>query len=199
MKHSLLIISLFTLTSSIASALTPQQMNGRACNNLLGPVKSVTVDDWTQLYNRNGQFLGWNRESIKYTTTTSYTEDGSRYKIRYTATTRTDQQPTGERFKKVYTFDSKGRIIKVYSNVEFFVQEETHYYKGNDRFPYRTVTSSSEGGFDRETDYQFEYLEFDSHGNWIKCHVTGIEMEEDHDDASTENVDSILTRTIKYY
>lgn len=201
MKKLIIILNILALSVISVSALTPKQMNGRACYGLYGPVKTVKYSSgYVAYFSNTGQFLGWGSKYIKYTSANSYTMHGSDvYKVRYTATSRIDQQPTGEKFKIVYKFDAKGRIIEMDSNVEFYNNTVKYYYKGNSKYPYRVVSDGEEGGESNDNDCQYEYLEFDSHGNWTKRKRKGIKLEVFHDDPEVQNASGIETRTITYY
>lgn len=206
MKKIIITLALAVVAVASASALTPKQMNGRACEGLVGPVKTVKYDGGsTTTFNSAGQIVSVKYDSdtytYKYQTATSYTTgQGEKYRITYTATTRSDLQPYGEKFGYVYTFDSKGRIVKERSDIDFFVTETQYFYKGDSKVPYRVTYHSGEGGYVYESDFYYEYLQFDSHGNWTKRSYKGIRRESEADvDPVVGNINGTSTRTITYY
>lgn len=206
MKKAIITLALAVATVVSASALTPRQMNGRACYGVVGPVKKVVthrnceeLNDYTMYFNSNGEFTGWSEGAIKYSGPNAYTKYGQKWRVTYTANTRTDRQVGGERWKIVYTFDKQGRIIKMSSDEEFY-QQETHYsYKGDSKFPFREGFGGSEGGVGDDSATTYEYLKFDSHGNWIERRVKGTKLEDSYDEPEIINLNYIETRTITYY
>lgn len=191
-------------------ALTPKQMGDRTVNFLLGNVKTVTCGEIFQSYDRlgcmtvyRGADWEWKR---KYSTATTYTQDAIKYRISYTTKSRKDACVGNCAFGPGYPvteckFNMSGQMTSVAFNDGGWGWCETYSYSSKtDKFPKQRVLDYDDERDGTKTTDVYDYLEFDSYGNWTKRKVTRTEAGDSYGADSQGSVSEFVeARTITYY
>lgn len=181
---------------------------------LTGNVKKIDDKEMTIEFDEIGNITKKKDKSAGYTS--EYTYDGpltykacpecdTRY-VEFTSNQRKTTDKKYEEFDEIFTFDSKGRVIKYQPEG---MMPELHYYSynGNDTNPSSMVVEGADELGSWKTTYRYTYVDIDANGNWTKRKVKATTESEEYPEEGeriaeksvTEGEPFVETRKISYY
>ena len=102
-------------------------------------------------------------------------------------------------FTNKFTYDEKGRIVKVEQTYWEWSITEEFTYNGDDLYPSTRRVKRQEDGLESESETTYRYTKFDVIGNWIEREMTYRGSTREGGDVTRWRGANIEERKIRYY
>ena len=110
-----------------------------------------------------------------------------------------DDEDDDAMFTNEFTYDDKGRIVKVVETYWEWTITQEFTYNGDNLYPSTRRFKREEEGMESESETIYRYTKFDAIGNWIERELTYRGSTREGNDITRWRGANIEERTISYY